>query len=126
MRNFSNKKKLTNLFSLIFLNLFLILLLTNCASSQKAYHQYIMRGTILEVDGEDVFLCIGSKDGAQVNQELDTYDLQNVVRPKGSKWKKEKTGKIKITEIVDEHFAKGKVIFCNVKVNDIAEIEMKR
>jgi hypothetical protein len=85
-----------------------------------------MRGSILEVDGENVFLCIGSKDGAQINQELDIYDLQRVVRPKGSKWKKEKTGKIKITEIVDEHFAKGKVISGNVKVNDIAEIEMKR
>ena len=125
MRNFSNKKNQTNLFFLIFLSLLMTLFLTNCASGRKAYHQYIMRGSILEVDGENVFLCIGSKDGAQINQELDVYNLQRVVRPKGSKWKKEKAGKIKIIEIVDEHFAKGKVISGTVKVNDIAEIEIK-
>ncbi len=41
-----------------------------CATMESAGHKYIMRGQVLEVAGDEAYLCIGSEDGARVGQEL--------------------------------------------------------
>ncbi|MEO5356268.1 MAG: hypothetical protein H7844_03095 [Nitrospirae bacterium YQR-1] len=93
-----------------------------CAGLEHSYHENIMKGTILEKTGSDVYLCIGTKDGAQVGQELSVYSLKKLTaKGRLRDWEREFTGKVKITEIVDEHFAKGKVISGSVKENDIVE-----
>ena len=93
-----------------------------CAGLEHSYHENIMKGTILEKTGSDVYLCIGTKDGALVGQELSVYSLKKLTaKGRLRDWEREFTGKIKITEIVDEHFAKGKVISGSVKENDIVE-----
>ena len=122
MRDFLFSKQ----YLIIFLVLPLTLLITSCATTEKAYHQYIMRGSILEVNNDEVYLCIGSKHGAQVEQVLSVYHYQKIIEHPGSKgthWNWEKTGKIRITEVVDEHFAWAKVISGNVEEGDIAELE---
>ena len=88
---------------------------------QKVYHGFLMKGSIIEISDSEVYLCIGRKDGASVGQELDVYKIINT-KPKAIAFKREHTGKVKITEIVDEHFAKAMVISGKAEKNDIVEL----
>jgi hypothetical protein len=87
-----------------------------------------MRGSIIESSDSDIYLCIGSKDGASVGQELDVYKVTSISTfERGAfkgkpKFNRELTGKVKITEIVDEHFAKATVISGNAEKNYIVEL----
>jgi hypothetical protein len=79
-----------------------------------------MKGSIIEASDSDVYLCIGSKDGASVGQELDVYKILETKPP--TLFRREYTGKVRITEIIDEHFAKAKVISGKAEKNDIVEL----
>lgn len=102
------------------------LMLSGCASLQTAGHKYIMRGQVLEVSDSTAYLCVGTRDGAQVGQEFTVYRFERTpsVNPKSTapSYKRTETGKIKIIEIVDEHMATAKILSGNVKINDVAEM----
>lgn len=102
------------------------LTISGCASLQTARHEYIMRGQILEVSDGAAYLCVGTKDGAQVGQEFTVYRFERTpsVNPKSTapSFKRAETGKIKITEIVDEHMATAKILSGSVKASDVAEL----
>jgi len=66
-------------------------------------------------------ICIGTRDGAKVGQELDIYNIISVSKTRPT-FQREHVGKVKITEIVDEHFAKAKVISGKAEKNDIVEL----
>ncbi len=115
------KKSIKSAASLI-LAIFVIFLMSSCASmGQKVYHGFLMKGSIMEASNSDVYLCIGSKDGASVGQELDVY---KVIRVTGERptFRRVHTGKVKITEIIDEHFAKATVISGKAEKDDIVEL----
>ncbi len=95
-----------------------IFLMFSCAA---IYHGYLMKGSIIEASNSDVYLCIGSKDGAAVGQELDVYKIIRVTAARPT-FRREYTGKVRITEIVDEHFAKAKVISGKAEKNDVVEL----
>ncbi|MEI6412675.1 MAG: hypothetical protein WCP34_00245 [Pseudomonadota bacterium] len=98
-----------------------LVMATGCAS---VVHQAAMRGQILDVTDGETYLCIGSHDGAQVGQELTVQRFTRISGVKGSwNFRKDATGIVKITEIVDEHFAKAKILTGKVGVNDIVELE---
>lgn len=99
-----------------------MLLATSCASIQRGYHAYVMRGSIVDVSESHVYLCIGSKDGAAVGQELNVYKIVQTSTSKNRVFRKEFTGKVKIAEIVDEHFAKAEVISGKAEKNDVVEL----
>ena len=105
----------------------LLILMAGCATLDSAKHKYIMRGQVLEVTGDTAYLCIGSHDGAQVGQEYTVYRFVKVPNPyarHGAQYsfKREETGKIKITEIVDEHMATAKVLAGQVAANYVVEL----
>jgi hypothetical protein len=86
-----------------------------------------MKGAIVETSDSDVFLCIGKKDGASVGQELNVYKIVTFAfppkpSPSLTRFKREYMGKVKITEIIDDHFAKGTVISGKAEKNDIVEL----
>ncbi len=97
---------------------FVIFLTFSCAT---VYHGFLMKGSVIEASDSDVYLCIGSKDGAAVGQELDVYKVIQVTRARPT-FRREYTGKVKITEIIDEHFAKATVISGKAEKNDIVEL----
>lgn len=106
---------------------FLIFLIASCASF---YHGVAMKGSIIEASNSDVYLCIGSRDGATVGQELDVYKVTRrqsyvgtVSVPIIPSFIRELSGKVKITEIVDEHFAKAKVISGKAEKHDVVELD---
>jgi len=101
---------------------FVIFLTFSCATmGQKVYHGFLIKGSIIEASDSEVYLCIGSKDGASVGQELDVYKIIKT-KSKVTPFKRVHTGKVKITEIVDEHFAKATVISGKAEKNDIVEL----
>lgn len=104
------------------------LLLGGCATMQKTYHPYFMRGSIIEAAASDVYLCIGSADGAKIGQELDVYKINTRITRKPGEYSftRELTGKVRITQIVDEHFARAEVISGTVARNEIAELKVAR
>ena len=113
----SRKTSLKSALSLILVT-FVILLTFSCATF---YHGFLMKGSIIEASDSDVYLCIGSKDGASVGQELDVYKVIPVTRARPT-FRRVQTGKVKITEIIDEHFAKATVISGKAEKNDIVEL----
>ncbi len=96
----------------------IIFLMFSCATF---YHGYLMKGSIIEASNSEVYLCIGSKDGASVGQELDVYKIIRVTRARPT-YRQEYAGKVKITEIIDEHFAKATVISGKAEKDDIVEL----
>jgi len=96
----------------------LLFLMFSCAT---VYHSFIMKGSIIKASGSEVYLCIGSKDGASVGQELDVYEIIET-KPTPTPFRRVIVGRVKITEIVDEHFAKATVIAGKADKNDIVEL----
>lgn len=115
-----NRKRLL-LVALMMVGLFM---LVSCTASQqqKVYHGVYMKGSIIHTVDAGIYLCIGSKDGAAVGQELDVYKITFTGQPKAPSFKREKIGKVKIAEIVDEHFATAVVISGKAEKNDIVEL----
>ncbi len=101
---------------------FLSFLIFSCATF---YHGFVMKGSIIEASDSAVYLCIGSKDGASVGQELDVYKVIQR-QSKATPFRRVLTGKVKITEIIDEHFAKATVISGKAENNDIVELSGKK
>lgn len=83
-------------------------ILGSCASLDVARHQLIMRGQILEVEGDRAYVCVGTADGAEAGQVLQV--VRFVRRQGGSprrpfKYEMQRPGTVEIVEVVDEHFA---------------------
>lgn len=102
-----------------------LLLTSGCASMGTAYHKYVMRGQILEVTGDEVYLCIGSRDGARVGDELEVVKFSSAGgNPKaGPMFRRDKTGMVRITAIVDEHYARATIISGRAGANSVVELE---
>lgn len=102
----------------------IILTLTGCAGLETAGHTYLMKGQILEADNNLAYLCIGSHDGARVGQEFSVYKFVKISGPHKTTaaFKRKKTGTVKITEIVNEHFAKASVTAGDAKENYMVEL----
>lgn len=104
-----------------------------CATGwQTLRHGILMKGTVLESYDSEVYICIGKKDGATVGQELDVYKVRKVsgggprsklgvYGPPKFHW--EKTGKVRIIEILDEHMSKAAVISGKAEEDDIVQLE---
>jgi len=112
-------------FIIMSLSIVALFIMTSCAGLEKVEHKYIMKGSILESTSEGIYLCIGSADGATVGQELNVYKFIKIPgsgKPPQANFRREETGKVKITEIVDEHYAKAKVLTGEAKENSIVEL----
>lgn len=102
-------------------------LVAGCASS-PTYHRYFMQGQVLSVDGNSLVVCVGSRDGAQVGQELAV--IRNVALPPQPKsgainFRRESVGKVRVTTVLDEHYASAEVLTGSPRTNDVVELERK-
>jgi len=93
--------------------------ITACATIEKQmYHGYLMKGSVIDANDSEIVICIGKKDGATVGQELDAYHINR----SWAGYQKVYAGKIRIAEIIDEHFSKAKVQSGKVGKGDIVEL----
>lgn len=110
-------------------NVFLAMLfiaVAGCATMKAAEHKYVMKGQILDVSGGEVYLCIGSADGATAGQEFPVYRYEKLpfAGPKQTtpSFKREEVGTLKIKQVVDVHYATATVIKGDIKAHDVAEL----
>jgi hypothetical protein len=105
----------------------LLLITAGCASLEPAGHKYIMKGQVLEVTDNVAYLCIGSADGAKVGQEFTAYKFVRVPNPNSKStlpyYVKKESGKVRIVEIVDEHYARAKVLSGEVMEHYVIELQ---
>ena len=99
--------------------LLLLLLASLLVFSCATYREYTMRGSIVKSTGDDVYVCIGTKDGAASGQEFNVYKIVHDPRS-WTDLAKEYTGKVTITE-AQEHFSKAKVVSGTADVNSVVE-----
>lgn len=95
---------------------------------ESAKHEILMKGQILEVTNNSVYLCIGSKDGAEVGDQFIVYKFTRAVNPDSKyaedpTFKKEEVGRIKITKIVDEHMAKAHILTGEIHPGYLVELK---
>jgi hypothetical protein len=115
----------------VFFNAFLVFLvvaLAGCSRMESERHKHLMKGQILDVIDNSAYLCIGSKDGAEVGDQFAVYKFTRGVNPDSTYtsqpyYKRDQVGKIKITEIFDEHMAKANILSGEVKSNYFVELE---
>ena len=87
-----------------------------------------MRGQVLTLDSGVATVCIGARDGAAVGQILEVQHI--TIRPSGNAhgtvtFMRTDAGRVKITELFDEHYAKAQVVTGNPAVNDVVELTLR-
>ena len=118
--NAGENKMNTNSFK-IFLVVVLTLILSSCANS-PFYHEHIMRGQIVGFDTSEIVVCIGTKDGAEIGQQLEVYRTTwDDTTDEGYEYDINYVGKVEIVSVVNEHFARAKVINGDLMKHDIVE-----
>lgn len=97
--------------------------LTACANSQFA-HKYLMRGQVVKANANEMVICVGTNEGAQVGQILDVYrhDFEATLE-EGADAFSTAIGKVSIIEVVNEHYAKVKVVSGEIKLNDMVQLK---
>lgn len=92
-------------------------------------HGWIMRGQVLALDNGVATVCVGTRDGAKVGQVLEVQHItvQPTSNPHaaGPTISRTEAGRVRITELFDEHYARAQVVAGNPAVNDVVELTMK-
>lgn len=98
------------------------IVLTGCANSDFS-HSYLMRGQVVSTSN-DVVVCVGAADGAEVGQVLTAYRfVMNDDNDEGADFfKRVDIGQVKISEIIDDHFAKVSVQKGEIKRYDMVQL----
>ncbi len=108
-----------------------VFLLSACAITTPApsvYHNTMMRGQILSLEGNVGVICIGKNDNAAVGQVLEV--VRHKPRTAGG-MRRAKTferitvGKVKIASIVDDHYSDVEVISGDVRETDTVELSAR-
>lgn len=76
--------------------------------------------------GDEAYICIGTEEGGQAGQEYTVYRFakaKTFTWKEASAFKRERVGSVKITDVVDELYAKAKVLKGDVRVNDIVQLK---
>ena len=97
--------------------------LPTAATAAGIGHSFITRGSVVDVTGGKPTICVGKADGAKVGQTLDVIRMTTLLGARGgSGFRRENTGQIRISAIVDDHFATATVIKGDVAKHDIVEL----
>lgn len=86
------------------------------------YHEFVMKGSVIDVAEEGIYFCIGTPDGAKVGEEYDAIHVSRDIsgHPRSApRFKHVKVGRVRVEEIVDVHYAKAKVIAGKVEKGDL-------
>lgn len=99
----------------------------SCAPFRRAYHARVMRGSIIDRTPSGIYLCIGSEEGARVGQVLTVYRIskerfRDHKDTPGLSFSRTPTGTLRITEILDEHFAVAVMVSGEAEVGSVVEL----
>lgn len=94
------------------------------AAAQGVGHSFFMRGTIVAMSGRIPTICVGKADGAAVGQTLTVVRVRAAAggKPGSPTFRRTDVGTIRITSLVDDHFARASVISGSPAKNDLVEL----
>lgn len=97
------------------------------AATPNVYHNWIMRGQVLSLEGKTGLVCIGKRDQATVGQVLNVIRQTPVTSggPRATGFRPVDVGQVRITKIVDDHYSEVEVVKGELQVNDTVELERK-
>ena len=97
--------------------------LPTAATAAGIGHSFIMRGSVVDVTDGKPTICVGKADGAKVGQTLDVIRMTTVPGARGGAgFRRENIGQIRISAIVDDHFATATIVKGDVAKHDIVEL----
>lgn len=86
-------------------------------------HSFIMRGQVVDMTEGVPTICVGKADGAKVGQTLQVVRVSSLPGTRaGAQFRREDVAKVRITEIVDDHFARATIVSGKPERHDIVEL----
>ena len=115
------------MFKKIILRLSTVLLVLTLSACSNSYfsHNYLMRGQVVSDTNNNIVVCVGYEDGAKVGQRLNVYRFfdSNNHGEGGDTYERRNVGVVEVTSIIDEHFAKVKLVEGKVTTADMVQLE---
>ena len=101
---------------------------TGPAGARGVWHAYVMRGQIVDVDGQVVTLCVGRADGAKPGQILTVVRftrMGGVSKGAPPILRRDDVGAVRIDAVRDDHFAQATVMSGRAAKQDMVELSRK-
>jgi hypothetical protein len=97
-------------------------------SAAEVWHRYIMRGQVVEMQGQAVILCVGTAEGARPGQVLTV--VRFIGTPGASKGappvpRRDDVGAVRIDRVIDEHFAEATLVNGQARKFDLVELKAR-
>ncbi len=111
-----------NTIRLFFIIAISLVFLGGCAS--QLYHDQIMSGQVVAIDGKDVVVCVANTEGLKKDGVISVYRSvygTNPISEGESLYVREFVGKIRLGEKKDIHFAEAIVLSGDVMRYDMVE-----
>jgi hypothetical protein len=110
------------------LNVLMILVLigslSGCANN-PFYHKYVMSGQVVNVDGNDVVVCVADTSELDTTHEFEVLRsvfINGVTEEGESLYRLEKVGKVRLKAIRDQHYAVATIISGEIAKHDMVEL----
>jgi|TARA_R110000744_G_scaffold28261_3_gene68339 hypothetical protein len=92
--------------------------------STQVYHDYIMSGQVVAVDGKEVVVCVSDTDGLKQHDVFKVYRTvyeYDAISEGETGYTREFVGRIRLGKKKDNHFAEAIVLSGDVINNDMVE-----
>ena len=105
-----------------------VTLAAGCAGNLR--HEYMMKGQVIDMPTKDsLVVCVGTNDGAEKGQVLDVYrhtlNMDFTEEEEEAQYSSSHQGKIIIEEIINEHYARAKILEGNIAKNDTVQLNKR-
>ena len=100
-------------------------LFTACANS-PIYHDTFMLGQVVEVNNQEVVLCIGNNDEKLQGKTLSVHRVVYITDSSSEGedlYRREYVGEVQIGDVIDKHFARARINSGMIKKHDIVEFK---
>ncbi|TAJ71764.1 MAG: hypothetical protein EPO51_11605 [Phenylobacterium sp.] len=100
----------------------------NSAAATEVWHRYIMRGQVVEMQGEVVILCVGRAEGARPGQVLTVVRFigaPGAVNGRPPIPRRDNVGAVRIDRVIDEHFAEATLVHGQARPFDLVELKAR-
>lgn len=99
--------------------------LLGACSTSSIYHESLMRGQVVQVEEDQVVVCIGNEKGAKPGMSFDVFEVvyEGTIMEGTDSYRLEKVGGIEVQSIVDNHFARARITSGKVERNNVIELK---
>jgi hypothetical protein len=105
---------------------FALLPVLGSSATAEVWHRYIMRGQVVEMQGQAVILCVGRAEGAKPGQVLTVVRFigtTGVSKGAPPVPRRDDVGAVRIDRVIDEHFAEATVVNGQARKFDLVELK---